>query len=245
MIRMSGGEMTEQKKSNNGIIGVAILLAVIGWVSFFVTGWLYLSMASQTVSTVKETSTPIISSNISANVSSIFSTALVRKIIKNKGKNKATLEEIRQYDFNFPGTRGYKNSEEWSIFENSPDYNIKSIEGHLRQVVLSSITDYGDYIITLSNRIDGVGDEKPELLFILPNFKRRACEAINIKSNKINKHNFDEIEIPILEHPPNLSPHWQIVSEKEIDTLPRNLSPSIGCFEADGVYYYYQVIYEL
>lgn len=170
---------------------------------------------------------------------SLIRTALVRKIITKKGVNETSPEEIRQYDLNFPGAPGYKNSKEWSIFEKNS--KIDEFENNFHSVI-QSVSDHGEYAITLSNRIDDLSTNQPELLFVLSNFKKSMCKSILKEVNNISR--YDDVKIQTLEYAPNFSPLSEILTEKDIVTLPKNIHPSLGCIEAKGKYYYYQVIYE-
>lgn len=178
----------------------------------------------------------------------IFRTAFVRKIVTKKGINEVTIEETRQYDFNFPSSSEYKNSKEWSIFDSNFFQNKKEFEGYYTRTeahyksVIDSVSDNGRYVITLSNRIEGVGTEKPELLFILPSVKKDLCEGTIRKANDVKLS--EAITIPTLDDPPNLLPLSETVNDEIIVTLPKNATPVLGCVEAAGEYYYYQIIYE-
>lgn len=179
----------------------------------------------------------IISNTLPSNVI-VIRTALVRKIINHKGKNEATVDEIRRYDLNLTDDPEYKNSKEWSVFEEgkrSSEYNERF------RSLLKSLSDE-KYVMSLGNRIDGAGTDQPDLLFILPDIEENFCKALlrsvlNIKYNAV-------VDVPEHISGLNLSSYSKMVDYGAIVTIPENPSP-IGCLKSQGKFYYYQILYEL
>ena len=177
---------------------------------------------------------------------SFIKTALVRKIIDSKSGDKISLEEIQKYDLNFPGSVKYKDSKEWSIFYGFSSLELSKETQHLQSMVSASSND-GKLIFTISNRVEGLGTEAPELMAIIPNFKEIYCQKVMQDLSGIQSTT-EKVLIPKINEPPNLLPHPEIVAKESIVTLPRILKGTkrdwdSGCFNAQGKYYYFYTLY--
>lgn len=165
-------------------------------------------------------------------------TALTRKLIVNTGSVNVSFEEIQKYDLNSPESSSYEDSKNWSIFYEYKDH----LDFSKYQSLLDTAAVNGNFFVTLSNRIEGLGTDKPELLVIATNLREAPCKSV-IKTAFLDNSISKNIQIPILDMPPNLLPHPQIVSAEKIIELPNN-PISRGCVQAGGTYYYYELIKE-
>lgn len=169
---------------------------------------------------------------------SAIRTALTRKIIDKNGANKIEFNDIVKFDLSFPHSPEYKNDNEWSIFSKNDALDIEGYEAVRKAVTENN----SQYVVTLSNRISGLKTDLPELVAILPKLRKESCEAAIRAANDLPS--FETVYIPKLEEPPSLKPFDQYAEQEKIITFPENQKPHSGCVEAEGSYYYYQVIYE-
>lgn len=165
-----------------------------------------------------------------------YATGVARIIIKQK----LSIDDVSKIDFSLPGSDSYKKN---------PEMNIYAPEGGqigaLNYDSLNTVADSQEFIITLGNRVAGVGTEKTELLAILPNVKDFACTWLQ---KELERKGFSEaISVPEVDAI-NLSANLAEVAEDKIVTLPGYI-PSAkgkqsGCVQSAGKYYYYYVLLE-
>ncbi len=159
--------------------------------------------------------------------------SITRKVIGDYGVNQVSLDEFRIYDLSFPNSENYLNSPKLSVFYGSPS-SIPSIIS----TEIKTVSSESDLVLTVANRVTGMGTDAPELLAIVPNVTKEACRTFNMSlgMDGIAQSNTS----------PNLSPYPEFVSSEKVKEIPRKLRRDdidTGCFESQGNYYYYYTLY--
>ncbi len=175
-----------------------------------------------------------------AEIRTIANRIFLREKIISETQSSPKLEDIKKLDFVRADEAGFGSNPRWEVFN---EYNGGEKINKKYHSIIQQSSKIGKYQFTFSNRIDGLGTEQSELLAILPNVNKKVCEGIIRKIYGIPDPTV-VMDIPI-SRAPNISSQ----NDEEIISLPairlkawKNEFIS-GCFQADNIYYYYDVLY--
>jgi len=150
------------------------------------------------------------------------------------------LEAIKKVSFLKQDDSGYGTNPKWEIFNPNGGHVFQAL---LDRKALKKDSNNDQYVFTITNRVTGAKTEQVDLIAVIPDFKKESCIKV---LQWINDNSTDDI--PKVERPPLLTPHPKTVQQKDVVTLPyiegrQSKETPYGCVEAEGEYYYYQVIY--
>lgn len=171
----------------------------------------------------------------------IFRTLTARGMVKTKPFS-PTIEDIRRLSFLMPGEPGYDAHSGWAVFceKNGGKTMLENFRGKMDKVLPG-----GRFYITLSNRVEGLGSERPELIAIFPHFPAHLCGKVIGDVFEIPR---EGLKIPVSD-PPNLLSPPAIAEEKNIGAVPLmggwpHKDLVLGCYkDRKDVHYYYQVLF--
>ncbi len=150
-------------------------------------------------------------------------------------KKNLLIDDVSKINFSLPGTSEYKKN---------IDMNIYSAEGgqigeQFNSNSLIPLADSTNFIFTLSNSVRNIGTNKTELIAVLPNVKKFACEHYEEQKEKsLSAHYYKDFSY--FEGDINLSASHEVLSEAEVIVLPSKY----GCVVTKSGIFYYHVLLE-